>query len=170
MGNTGVKLILLFILLFFLQIWLFDKIHLLGIATPLLYVYLIVKLPVEMNRNVVILIAALLGLLIDLFNHTLGLHTMACVVAGFMRYYLLKVFTPRDIFESVSPAFTTFGKSLFLRYAGFVTLIHHIVLFTAESFSLFDPINLVLRVIGSFILTLFFIFVLESIKLGPSKK
>ncbi|MCC8147330.1 MAG: rod shape-determining protein MreD [Bacteroidales bacterium] len=170
MGNTWLKLILLFVLLFFLQVWLFNKIHLFGYATPLLYIYLILKLPVDMNRNVVVVIAALTGLLIDVFSYTLGMHMLATVVAGFMRYYLLKIFTPRDMFESVLPSFSSFGYSLFLRYAGFVVLIHHILLFSIESLSLFDPVNLILRIVGSFILTMFLIFAFESINLGSFKK
>lgn len=170
MSNTWLKLIALFILLVFLQVTLLDKIHLFGYATPLLYIYFIIKLPVDMNRNIVVCIAALLGFIIDLFNYTLGIHILACVIAGFMRYYLLKIFTPRDLFESISPAFSTFGNSLFLRYAGFIVLIHHTVLFLAESLSLFNPKQLILSILGSFILTLFLIFIFENIHLGTSKK
>lgn len=169
MGNNWIKLIGLFFLLLFLQIWLFNKIHFGGYAVPIVYIYLIIKLPVDLNRNMVLLIAAFLGFLLDLLGYTLGLNMLACVVAGFLRYYLLKLFTPRDMIESLLPSFSSFGKGLFLRYAAFVVLIHHIVLFTVEYYSLFDPVNLVLCIAGSFILTMFLIFGFESINNSGSK-
>ena len=163
MGNTWWRQIGLFILLIFLQILLFNKIHLLGYATPLPYIYILLKLPIGMNRNAVVLIAAFIGLVLDLFNYTLGLHMLACTIVGFLRYYLLKIFTPRDILDSASPSFATFDKGLFLRYAGIFTVIHHFVLFTTEYFSFVDPLSLVFRIAGSFVLTFILIYAFESV-------
>ena len=163
MGYTRWKQIGLFFLLIFLQILLFDKIHLIGYATPLPYIYILLKLPVGMNRNVVMLIAAFIGLILDLFSYTLGLHMLACVIVSFLRYYLLKIVTLRDVLESASPSFSTLEKGLFLRYAGIFTLIHHFILFTTESFSFVDPLSLVLKITGSFVVTMILIYALESI-------
>ena len=163
MENTRWKQISLFILLIFLQILLFNKIHLIGYATPLPYIYILLKLPIGMNRNTAMMIAAFVGLILDLFGYTLGLHMLACIVVGFLRYYLLRIFTPRDILSSLSPSFTTFDKGLFLRYAGIFTFVHHVVLFTTEHFSFVDPLSLVFRITGSFVVTMIFIYALESI-------
>jgi len=121
-----------------------------------------------MNRNWVVLLSALMGLTIDLFNFTLGMNMLAATIIAFLRLYFLKLFAPRDVFESYSPSFSTFGKALFFRYAFLMTLIHQIILFTSESFSLFDPLSLVLRVAGSTTLTMLLVYALES--LGPEKK
>jgi len=170
MSSTGIRQILLFILLVFLQVGLFDKIHLFGYATPLLYVYFIIKLPAEMNRNLVLLLSALTGLCVDLFSYTLGLNMLACVVVGFMRHYFLSLFAPRDIFESYIPSFNSFGKGLFFRYAVFIVFLHQIILFVTESLSLFDPLILTFRIVGSFTLTMFLIFIFESVNLRGLKK
>ncbi|GHS97155.1 rod shape-determining protein MreD [Bacteroidia bacterium] len=170
MSSSGIGRIFLFILLVFLQVWLFDKIHLFGYVTPLLYIYFIIKLPGGMNQNVVLLLSALIGLSVDLFEYTLGLNMLACVITGFMRCYLLNLYAPRDIFESYAPSFGSFGAAVFLRYAFLMTLIHHLVLFMTESLTLFDPVSLIFRILGSVILTMFLIFALESINFGVSKK
>lgn len=170
MSNTWIKQILLFIILVFLQVGIFDKIHLFGYATPLLYIYFIIKLPISLNRNIVVLLSAFMGVLIDLFNYTLGMHMLACVVAGFFRYYLINIFTPRDLYESAVPAFSTFGKSLFMRYAGIMVLLHQVVLFVTESLSLFSPLHLLLRIAASFILTLILVYIFENIKIGASRQ
>jgi hypothetical protein len=123
-----------------------------------------------MNRNLVVMLAALIGLTIDLFSFTLGINMLASVFAGFFRFYFLKLFSPRDIFESYSPAFSTFGKALFMRYAALTTLLHQVVLFVTESFSLFEPVSLLLRIGSSFVLTLLMIYAFESITLKGTKK
>jgi rod shape-determining protein MreD len=170
MSSSGIGRIFLFILLVFLQVWLFDKIHLFGYVMPLLYIYFIIKLPGDMNPNVVLLLSALMGLSVDLFEYTLGLNMLACVVAGFLRCYLLNMLVPRDIFESFIPSFDSMGAAVFFRYAFLMTLFHQIILFTTESLSLFDPLSLIFRVAGSVILTMFLIFAFESINFGVSKK
>jgi rod shape-determining protein MreD len=170
MKRTAFRLFFLFILLVFLQIWLFNNIHLLGFATPLLYIYFVIKLPVSMNRNTVLALSVLLGLTIDAFNCTLGLNMLAMVIIGFTRYYFLKLFIPRDIFDDFMPSFSSLEKPLFLRYAGTLTLSHALILYTVESLTLFDPVTLLLRIVGSFLLTLLFIFAFESVNFKVFKK
>ncbi|MDR2057457.1 MAG: rod shape-determining protein MreD [Dysgonamonadaceae bacterium] len=164
MSITWVRQMVLFFLLVLLQVWLFNKIHIGGYATPLVYIYFIIKLPVEMNRSLVLVLSSLLGLCIDLFTYTLGMNMLATVIAGFMRAYFLKLFAPKDIFESYSPSFSTFGTGMFLRYAGLMILLHQVVLFVTESFSLFEPTLLILRIVGSYVLTIFLIYIFEKMR------
>jgi hypothetical protein len=123
-----------------------------------------------MNRNLVIILSALIGLCVDLFEYTLGLNMLACVIVGFVRYYFLKLFAPRDIFESLIPSFNSFGQALFLRYAVAMTFLFLVILFVIESLSLFDPLTLTFRIIGSFILTMLLIYAFESINSGVLRK
>ena len=170
MEKVHIRLTMLFILLVFLQVWLFSNIHLFGFATPLLYIYFLIKLPIGMNRNIVILLSALLGLIIDIFGSTLGLTMLVMVISGFIRFYLAKLFIPRDIVENCVPSFETLGKTLFLRYAGVITLIQITLLYSIESLSLFNPILLILRIAGSFTLTFLLIFAFASINIDAFKK
>jgi len=170
MQSTVLERFLLFILLIVLQITLFDEIHLFGVATPLLYIYFILKLPGNMNRISVLFLSAILGLIIDWFNHTLGVNMLACVIIGFFRSFLLNWLAPRELFENYSLSIRTFGVRIFFRYAFTMTLIHHVILFTVESLSFFDPLSLISRITGSIILTALLIFAFESINFGVSKR
>jgi rod shape-determining protein MreD len=166
MNRIGVWLTVLFVILVVLQVWIFDKINLFGYATPLLYIYFIMKLPGDMNVNGVMALAALLGLSVDAFEYTLGLNMLPCVVIGFLRNNLLQFLGPRDNYERYVPAFCVMGTGNFLRYAFILTLIHHLILFSIEFASLFDPLTFIFRVIGSIILTMFLIFACESVNFG----
>ena len=123
-----------------------------------------------MNPNITMLLSALLGFIIDIFGGTLGLNMLVLVITGFLRHYLVKLFAPKDIFEDYIPSFTTFGKFLFLRYAGAITIIQVFLLYSIESFSLFSPGILFLRIAGSFTLTILLIFAFESLSFDVYKK
>ena len=165
MKKISVKLAMLFVILVFLQVWLFDNIHLFGFATPLLYIYFLIKLPIKMNRSSIMLLSALLGLVVDIFGSTLGLNMLVMVICGFLRHYIVKLFAPRDLADNCIPSFEAFGKFLFLRYAGVIALIQISLLYSIESFSLFNPGLLFLRIAGSFTLTFLLIFAFESLNI-----
>lgn len=165
------KYIPFFIIIVLLQVWVLNKIHLFGFATPLLYIYFIMKLPVDMNRNIVLLISVLLGFMIDFFGYSLGLNMLACTFLGFFRHYLLNVFAPRDMVGTTyAPSTKIFGMGLFMRYAGSLTLVHHTIFYIAESFSFLDPLSILIRVASSSVLTLLLVFGTEQINFELLKK
>ncbi len=160
----------IFLLLVMLQVWILNTIHLFGLATPLFYSYFILKLPADTSRNSLVIIACSLGLVIDLFSNTMGFNMLACTVMGFSRYYILDAFAPRDMAKSIIPSIETFGFRLFMRYAAILVVIHHVVLFTAESFIFFNIVMLVLKIVGSTILTLLLVLGTEQLKLNFLRK
>jgi len=170
MSTNWLKYSLFFILLVILQIWILNRIHLLGFAMPLFYVYFILKLPADMGKNSLLFTACFLGLVIDFFSYTLGFGMLACTVMGFSRHYALNAFAPRDMADSFVPSVETFGSLLFLRYVVTLVVIHHIVFFTAESFTLFGLLSLLLKIAGSSVLTILLIWGAEQLKLGFLKK
>jgi len=170
MKKMSLSLIMLFFLLVFLQVGLFNNIHLFGLATPLLYIYFLIKLPVGINRSTVILLSTFLGFIIDIFGGTLGLNMFVMVVCGFLHYYFVRLFAPRDIPDDCIPSFDTFGKYFFLRFSGIITLIQVFLLYFIESFSLFNTKLLFLHTISSFTITFLLIFAFESIKFDVFKK
>ena len=170
MSETAIGRFFLFIVLMLTQITLFDKIHLFGYATPLLYIYFIIKLPGNMNRNLVMFLSAILGLCVDGFNCTLGMNMLACVSIGFFRSFFLDWQAPRDLYDEYVPSSHLFGVWPFLRYAFIMTLFHQIILFTTESLSFFDPLALLFRIVGSVIITILLIFACESINFGAIRK
>jgi hypothetical protein len=111
-----------------------------------------------------------MGLIIDIFGGTLGLNMLTMLITGFLHHYLLKLFAPRDTFDDQNPSFDTFGKFLFMRYAGTITLIQITLLYLIESLSLFNPGILILRIAGSFVLTFLLIFAFETIKFEMFKR
>jgi rod shape-determining protein MreD len=153
-----------------LQVLVMNNIHLFKIATPFVYIYLLMKLPVDMTRSRVVLLAFLLGLIVDIFSNTFGMHAAACTFAGFIRRPLLeRLVDIRDFPEGSIPSGRLFGYGRFIRYAFILTALHHIALFTVESFTLFQPLMMVVRMISAILFSLLLILIIEAFNLGKVK-
>lgn len=166
MKISWLKNTLLFVSLILLQVWVFNRVHLFGLFTPLPYVYFLLKMSNKMNRNAILLWVFGMGLCIDIFFNTPGLNALALTVAGFLRYYLLQLMSSREE-DAIIPSTRTMGGWGFIRYALIVVVLHHTVLFATEAFSVYSPLLLVVKIAGSALLTLSLILVLELFHFDP---
>lgn len=124
-----------FVFLVLLQVLVLNNIQLSGFINPYMYVLFILLLPFETPKWVLLVVAFLLGLSIDAFTDTLGMHASATVLMAFFRPYVLNLFAPRDGYEpGTFPRLYYYGFSWFLRYALILILIHHFFLFYIEVF------------------------------------
>src|SRR3989304_8600450 len=141
--------------LVFLQVLILDNIEISGYINPYLYILFLALLPFETAGWLVLLLGFVLGMTIDLFSHTTGMPTAACVFTAFSRKFLLKFMEPRDGYANVfTPNMTSMGIRWFLVYASILTIIHHVFLFYAESFHFSNFFQTLLRAILSFFVTI----------------
>jgi len=157
-----IKNILRFILLVIMQVLIIQNINLTGYIILLPYVMVIIILPFETNKLVVLFSSFFLGVCVDYFYDSSGLHAAACTIMGFSRHYVLKYIAPRDGYDiGVKPTVEDMGLEWFLRYAGTLVLIHHFFLFYLEIFRFSEFFSTLLRVILSSIGTLVLIYLIQ---------
>ncbi len=107
-------------------------------------------MPFETPGWLLLVLAFLLGLSIDIFSDTLGMHTIATVFMAFLRPYVLHVIAPRDEYEpSTYPRVYYYGLSWFTKYAAILIFAHHFVLFYVEVFRFSSFFTTFLRVLIS---------------------
>lgn len=152
---------LLFAALIVLQVLIFNQISIFGFATPFLYIYFLLKLPVGRNLFYVIIAGFLLGFTIDIFLNTPGINAAATTLVAAFRHLLLRLFFIKDETEEYIPSIYT-APGAFIKYASVAVIIHQTVLFALESFSLFNPQVLLLRLAASIVLTLVILFGLDA--------
>ena len=108
-----------------------------GFFVPFLYIIFILSLPFETPSWLVLILGFILGIAIDSFTNTLGMHTSATVFLAFCRHYVLKIITPRGGYEfNTLPRVNDMGITWYLFYAGTLISLHHLFLFYVESFKL----------------------------------
>ena len=167
MINRILRYTLIFILLIFLQLFLFNNIQFSGYVNPYVYIMFIMLLPFEISSWLLLVLSFFTGFAVDLFTGTPGMHTSATVMAGFARPYVLRVISPREGYEASSePSLFVYGFKWWLLYTLLIVFIHHLFLFYLEVFRLTDFFNTFLRVLLSTVFTVTFILLLDYIRRG----
>ena len=147
-----------------LQVLVLNNIFLFGAATPFLYIYPILVLNRNIDRNVLMAIAFTVGLVVDIFSNTPGVNAASSVLIAFMRPGVLRMYAPREEFEDFEPGIHVLGVGSFLRYVVTILCIHHTALFLLEAFSFTHIGYLSLRILCSTLLTTFFVMAVELIR------
>lgn len=124
-----------FVLLILLQALVLCNINFLGYVNPYLYILFIILLPVNLSQSKVLIWAFLLGLSIDFFQDSGGVHATACLVIAYLRPLLLRFsFGITYEHQTMKLKNIAFGKRV--QYVMLMVFSHHLVLFSMEIFNL----------------------------------
>lgn len=164
MINSILRYIFSFIVLLLAQVMILNNFHIMGWATAYLYIYFIITLPANTKRSLVYTLGFLMGLLIDIFCNTPGMHTLATLLLSALRHPILALYFNREELESSTPSVHNLGVWRFMRYAVTLVIIHHTLLFVIESFTLFNPVMMLGKIGACILFTSLLIFVVENIK------
>ncbi len=127
--------ILRFTALVFLHVFLLKNVTLYNISTPYLYILFILLLPFEIPNWLLFALAFIIGLTIDAFYDTPGLHAASCVVLAFVRLLFISITVQKEGFDhEPEPTLSMMGFRWFFTYAFVLTLFHHFFLFNLEVF------------------------------------
>lgn len=109
-------------------------------------------MPLKTKRFVLISIAFLMGIVIDMFYDTPGLHASSLVLMAYIRRYILKFLEPVEGYNiETSPTIYTFGLDWFLIYSSVLVFINILWFFSMEAFSFQYFSGVMLKTIFSFI-------------------
>jgi hypothetical protein len=110
------------------------------------------------------------GLLIDMFSDSMGLHAAACVMMGYSRSFILKLFSPRDGYDtSTEPTLHYLGASWYFSYSLLLVLIHHFTFFFLEAYSADELLFTLSRMSLSLVFTLLLIFISQMMIYKPKE-
>ena len=151
-----------FSLLIIVQIFLLNNVQFSGLLNPYLYVYFLIVLPVDFSPNIGLLVAFAMGIIIDMFSQTMGMHTISAVFLAYARPYILRYMAPRNGYEfSRNISIKQMGWLWFLTFSGLMVFLHHFVLFFIESFRMSGLGYTMLKAVGSSLLTLTLIIIVQ---------
>ena len=129
MKNTLFHFLILFVALLVAQV-ICSKIVLFSVAMPVIYIYLILRLPLNYSLNWTLTIAFLFGLFVDMFNNTQGMNSLACVVMTIVRRPVFDMFILRDDEDNDPiPSMDSLGITGYLKYMATLVTIYCAVLF-----------------------------------------
>ena len=143
MNSLRLNIALRFIVLVLLQVLIFSHINFLGYINPYIYLLFIFLYPANNNRVVFLILAFFLGLSVDLFLDSGGVHAAACVFTAYIRPVVLK-FSFGMLYEHQTIKYGNAEVGSLLGYISILTLAHHFMLFLLEIFNM-SQILLVLQ-------------------------
>ena len=136
-----------------LQILLFNNINLFGFVNPYPYILFILLYPVNSNKSFLLLGSFALGIFIDMFSNSGGVHTTAAILLAYIRPALFRFafglsyeYQTIKLNDVLTPERFTF---LLLS-----VVIHHLILFTLEAFKFTLILDILLRTLLSSVFTL----------------
>jgi rod shape-determining protein MreD len=157
-----------FILLLAAQVLIFNRIDLFGFINPFPYVLFIILYPVNGNKTGLLAASFCLGLLMDMFWNSGGVHAAACVVLAYYRPAIFK-FSFGLSYEyqtvKINDVLTPERFSFIL----IAVVIHHFVLFVLEVFKISFLWDILMRTVLSTIFTIVACIIIIYI-IKPSKR
>lgn len=157
-----------FILLLAAQIIIFNKFNFLGYINPFPYILFIILYPVNGNKYGLLAASFFLGLTMDLFCNSGGVHAAACLMLAYFRPSIFKFsFGLSYEYQTVRLNDTlTPERFSFILLA---VIIHHLTLFVLEVFTFEYLWDIILRTIVSTLFTIL-ICILIIYLIKPSKR
>jgi rod shape-determining protein MreD len=157
-----------FILLLFAQVFIFNRIDLFGYINPFPYVLFIMLYPVNGNKNGLLASSFLLGLLLDMFWNSGGVHAAASLILAYYRPAIFK-FSFGLSYEYQTVKLNDVLTPERFSFILIAVVLHHIVLFILEIFNINFLWDMIERTILSTIFTIVTCIIIIYI-IKPSKR
>lgn len=124
-----------YIIVMLLQVLLFDQLQLWGVCHPYIYILCLLMMPINLPNIVEMLVGALVGLVMDVFCNSLGVHMAACILIMFIRPYLIgSIVNDKDRLKE-QMSLRAIGMEQLFRYVLTMVLIHHLTVFLLAAWS-----------------------------------
>lgn len=144
--NVYLENIFRFAIVLLIQVFVLNNIYLHGFVVPVLYLYFVIKLPFDLQKTYVLLLAFLMGIVVDVCIGTPGINAAATVAVAFFRPFFIKIVLPAMSKDSVvAPSITGMGFLNFTGYSSLLVIVHSFLLVILETFSFQDFRQTLLR-------------------------
>ena len=142
-----------FLLLLAVQIIVFNNMNFLGYISPFPYILFIILYPVNGNKFGLLFASFLLGIIMDMFSNSGGIHTTACLILAYYRPYLFR-FSFGLSYEYQTVKLNDVLTPERFSFILLSVVIHHFVLFILEAFKISFFWDILIRTLFSTIFTI----------------
>ena len=153
MNSTLLVNIFRFVILLALQILVFNKMNFGGYASAFPYILFIILYPVNGNKANLLIASFFLGLTMDLFCNSGGVHATACMVLAYLRPAFFK-FSFGLSYEYQTVKLNDVLTPERFTFILLAVLTHNIILFLLEFFDLTYILDILIRTALSTIYTI----------------
>ena len=166
MTATLTNNIIRFFVLLLVQVLVLNHVQLHATINPNIYILFVLLLPTSLPVWLTLVLGFILGLSVDFFSDTYGLHAAATVALAFARrpFIIFMNLGASTGEQSQTPNVKNMGLSNFITYAGVLTFIHHFFLFYVEAFKIGEFWTVLFRTIVSGTLTMLLMVLVQYVR------
>ena len=168
MNSTIFVNIARFILLLAAQVLIFNNMNFLGYINPYPYILFIILYPVNGNKYGLLLSSFFLGIILDMFCNSGGVHAASCLALAYYRPYIFK-FSFGLSYEYQTVRLNDILTPERFSFILFSVVLHHFALFLLEVFRLNFLFEILLKTILSTLFTIIICIIIIYI-IKPSKR
>ena len=152
-----IKYAIMFIALVLIQVLVLNQVQFSGFANPYIYILFIILFPINSPKYAILIFAFIIGLTIDIFSNSLGIHSASTVLIAYIRPNVIRIISSREEDRNEYPGLKQNKLRWFLTYASILVFIHHFLLFYLEIFTFSNFFGTLYKIIVSSVLTIFVI-------------
>lgn len=154
----------MFVALVIVQALMMNHIVLFNSAVCFIFIYFIIRLPINLSTNLLLTLGFILGLSVDMLSDTPGLNALACtVLAVFKRPVFFAYVQHDDQNRNVSPTIGTMGLFDFCKYLFSMAAIYCLIEFFVEFINFEDPVGILIKAAASTLFTFIILLAIDSL-------
>jgi rod shape-determining protein MreD len=155
MNKLVIQNIIRFIGLVLLQVLVLNHLNLFGYLNPMVYIVWVFLFPISKNKSVLLITSFLIGISIDFFSDSGGIHAASTLFIAFIRLPVLKTVLRKSDFDYLlfNIRATSFSKAFL--FISVLTVIHHFIVFSLEYWSFNSFMTIITNTLLTSVFTIF---------------
>jgi len=142
-----------------------------NVAFCFIYISILISLPLDLSMPLLMLFAFVLGISVDIFYDTLGIHAAACVALTFFRPGIIRLLTPLGGYDDdVQISIRTMGISWYSIYVLVLVFVHLSIIFFLEAGGFHYFYWTLAKIFASLLFTSFMIIALQYLFFSNAKR
>jgi len=164
MDKTIFTNLVLLVCLVIVQVLVCNSIMLFNVAMAFVFIYVIIRLPMDLSVNWLLTWAFFSGLSVDIFSDTPGVNSLACTILAMLKRPMLYAYIPRDDrTKNIVPSLMSLGFSVYGKYLLSMSCIYCLLAFTIEYFNFADVKEIVIMTVASSAFTFMLLLGIDSL-------
>lgn len=164
MDKTIFTNLVLLACLVIVQVLVCNSIMLFNVAMAFVFIYVIIRLPMDLSVNWLLTWAFFSGLSVDIFSDTPGVNSLACTLLAMLKRPMLYAYVPRDDrTKNIVPSLMSLGFSVYGKYLLSMSCIYCLLAFTIEYFNFADVKEIVIMTVASSAFTFMLLLGIDSL-------
>lgn len=164
MNSNWVSILFRFILLLIIQVLVFKRVNfdygLLSFTNIIVYPLWIMLLPFKTPKPLLLVAGFVMGMSVDFFYDSPGVHAAALVFSAYIRDFVLRIIEPDIGYDPEQPFnIRRLGIIWYISYAALFLLLHLFVYFSIQVFSFVYFYEIMLSTVTSLLFSLFIVFI-----------